>query len=92
MARAMLWFALAVVGVGLVASGWLIILSLRPEPGSNMVLMVLPYIVGPVAIIAGPAAGIALMNNERLKSWEQWSAVVAGGLALFVFGALAVMG
>ncbi|OWK38360.1 hypothetical protein FRUB_07480 [Fimbriiglobus ruber] len=88
----MLWVALAVVALGSAISAWLVILSLRPERGANMVLMGLPCVAAPVAVAALVAVGVAATGEAGLKKWERYAAWGAGGLALMVFGALAILG
>jgi hypothetical protein len=65
--------------------------SLRPEPGANMVLMGLPLVAGPTALCAAAALVVAV-SASGLRPWERRASYGACGLAVAVFGALAVLG
>jgi hypothetical protein len=91
MGRTALWVALGVVWLGSATSSALIVLSLRPKPGANMVLTGLPCLALPTAA-AAVAVWVAAGGGAELTRWERRAGWVAGGLALAVYGALAALG
>jgi len=90
-ARATLWCLLACIALGFAASAAIVIMSLRPEPGANMILMGLPFIAGPTAFCAAVSLAIAGWA-AGLNRWERRAAYIGGGLAAAVFGALVILG
>ena len=89
--RAMLWCLLACTALGFAASSALVVSSLRPKPGANVVLMALPCIAGPTALCAAVAL-VIVGSIAGLSRWERRAAYVAGGLAVAAFGALVILG
>lgn len=92
MYRIVFWFCLLEVGLGFAVSALLVVRSLRPEPGAGMILMGLECVALLILPCALVAVGIASNGDGVLSRWEKRAGVVAGGLALAVFGALAILG
>ena len=71
----------------LVCIGWVIVLALvisasRPEPGANMVLMGVPLVAAPMALLAGLLLAIGSTAGRSLNLWERWLFGLAGGATL----------
>lgn len=71
-ATAVLWCALLAVGLGLLASGWIVAEALRPKPGATMVLMALPLVAGPTLIAAATAVTLAAAWGGSQSRWERF--------------------
>ncbi len=91
MVRAGFWVAFACTAAGFALSAYLVALSFRPEPGANMVLMGLPCVASPTSACAAVTLWVA-GTSTALGRRERRVATVAGGMALMVFVALAVLG
>jgi uncharacterized transporter YbjL len=92
MARAVLWVALVVVGVGFAASALVVAESLRPKPGADMVLMGLPLIALPTMVAALVTVYVVRTNWHRLSRWERVAGYAAGVPVVLICAALAVLG
>ena len=89
--RATLWCLLVCTALGFAASVAIVVMSLGPEPGANMVLMGLPLIAGPTALCAAVSLAIA-GSAAGLSRWERRAAYGASGLVVVVFAALVIWG
>ena len=57
MIRRLLWLSLAAVTVGVACMGYLVVRSLGPEPGANLVLMGMPCVALPTVIASAAVIG-----------------------------------
>jgi hypothetical protein len=89
--RGLLWFFLIGTSVGFVISIAIVVASLRPEPGANMVLMGLPLIAVPTALFTAGAVAVA-GSSARLSRWERRAVYGAGGMVVAIFSALVILG
>lgn len=89
--RTSAYFLSALLCMGWVLSGYVVLQSLVPEPGANMILMALPVIGVPMVVLGVILVSGVIWQGRLLLPWERRLLLIVGACSLLPFAVLVLL-